>query len=60
LNRKNYFKENQNIDIPFKDEECDIIYEYLVELLQKVGFNHEYDLTNDGNFIESLIEKFNV
>ncbi len=50
----------QYILIETNEETADEIRDWANEELQKKGFNIDYDLTNEGKILESLIDSFYV
>ncbi len=49
----------RNFEVSFSDQEKDAISDSLGILLQKIGFDKGYNLTEKGRIIEDLIDKLN-
>ncbi|MDN3505822.1 MAG: hypothetical protein P0S96_01165 [Simkaniaceae bacterium] len=48
-----FFKES----IMVTDEQADVLRDYFIEWQQEVGFNYSYELTNEGEILQRLIDE---
>lgn len=51
-------KENTDYVLKFSEDQVDELRDLCGEQLQVVGFDENYELTEEGKILESLIDKF--
>lgn len=54
-----YQKNDHKIQVDLPENLIDSIFVILENRLQEIGFDNNYNLTDEGSIIEKLIDKFN-